>query len=184
MAARAKNGLERFSTVAIVLHWVIALLVISNLVLAKVAEGLKGAERGALMGAHTALGMAVLAFSVLLVAWRITHARPAYPAQLAGWERLLSSVVRVVFYLLIVAIPLSGWLMVSVHEGARGIDFFGLFTVPPLPISASDQGGSIVEAVHKNLGGAMIYLIGLHVLGALKHQFFDKMPYFHRMWPS
>ena len=85
MAARAKNGLERFSTVAIVLHWVIALLVISNLVLAKVAEGLKGAERGALMGAHPALGMAVLAFSVLLVAWRITHARPAYPAQLAGW---------------------------------------------------------------------------------------------------
>ena len=80
MAARAKNGLERFSTVAIVLHWVIALLVISNLVLAKVAEGLKGAERGALMGAHTALGMAVLAFSVLLA----YHPRPARLSRTAG----------------------------------------------------------------------------------------------------
>ncbi|WP_420607013.1 cytochrome b [Novosphingopyxis sp.] len=181
---RTKAGLERFSTVAIVLHWGIALLVIANLVLAENAEGLRGPARGALMGPHTAIGITVLLLSVLLIAWRITHRRPAYPQEMRRWERSLSNALRVVFYILIIAIPLTGWLLVSAHQGAEGIDWFGLFTVPPLPVTADKSGHELIEAVHKNFGGAMIYLIGLHVLGALKHMFIDKMPYFHRMWPS
>ncbi len=184
MATTTRDGLPRYTTVAIILHWLIAVLIIANLVLAKVAEGLSGAERGALMGPHTSIGIAVLFFSILLVLWRITHPRPPLPKEMAGWERMLSKIVHVLFYLLIIAAPLAGWLLVSSHSGAKGIDFFGLFTVPALPISADEQGHELLEGVHKNLGGAFIYLIALHVLGVLKHQFIDKMPYFHRMWPS
>ena len=184
MATTTRDGLARFSTVAIILHWLIALLIISNLVLAKMAEGLRGPERGALMGPHTAIGIAVLFFSVLLIGWRITHPRPPLPDELARWERIVSKTVHVLFYFLIIAAPLAGWLLVSSRQGSEGVDFFGLFTVPPLPVSADRQGHELLETVHKNLGGVFIYLIGLHVLGALKHQFVDKMPYFHRMWPG
>jgi len=184
MATTTSNGRARYSTVAIILHWAIAALIISNLVLAKVAEGLSGAQRGALMGPHMAIGITVLFLSILMVIWRITHPRPPLPAELATWERVLSKISHVLFYFLIVAVPLAGWLLVSAHSGAKGVDFFGIFTVPPLPVSADKQGHDLIDAVHKNLGGAFIYLIPLHVLGALKHQFIDKMPYFHRMWPS
>lgn len=184
MATRTRGGRDRYSTVAIVLHWVIALLIISNLILAEVAEGLRGAERGSLMGPHMAIGITVLALSIAMIVWRITHAAPPLPDSLKPWERILSRTVHALFYLLIVAVPLAGWLLVSSHDGADGVDYFGLFRVPALPVGASERGHEIAELVHKNLGGAFIYLIALHVLGALKHQFLDKMPYFHRMWPS
>ena len=184
MATTTSNGRDRYSTVAIILHWLIAALIITNLVLAKLAEGASGSARSSLMGPHMAIGISVLFFGIIMVLWRITHPRPPLPAELAGWERVLSKIVHVLFYILIIAAPLAGWLLVSSHGGSKGIDFFGLFTVPDLPVSADKQGHELIDTVHKNLGGAFIYLIALHVLGALKHQFIDKMPYFHRMWPG
>lgn len=184
MEAVSRNDYARFSNPTIILHWLIALLIISNLVLAKVAEGLKEAERGALMGPHMALGIATLLLSVVLVIWRVTHPSPPYPGGMARWEKLLAKTVRTVFYVLIIAIPLSGWLLVSSYNGADGINWFGLFTIPALPVTRTEQMRDYSVFLHKEMGGAMIYLIGLHVLGALKHAYVDKHAYLHRMWPG
>lgn len=181
MSSASRSGLPRYSRIAILLHWVIALLVITNIILVKQAGDVAGPARSALMGPHTAIGITILALSLVLLLWRLTHPRPPLPTSLASWERWLSRGVHVLFYLLIIGLPIGGWMMVS-DPGEVAIDWFGLIDIPALPVS--ETLGKIAHDGHVIGGNLMIGLIALHILGALKHQLLDKMPYFHRMWPG
>ncbi|MBD3729680.1 MAG: cytochrome b [Sphingomonadales bacterium] len=171
----------RYSAGAMILHWTIAILVIVNWRLAAGAEHLEGAAKGALMGPHKAIGMSILLLTLARIAWRLTHKTPPLSAKLAGWEVMLAKAVHGIFYLLLLGLPLGGWLASSMF--GAGIDFFGLFTIPALPVGANkDLGGTLFDA-HKVGGTVMLYLIVLHVLGALKHTVVDKDGNIFRMLP-
>ena len=164
-----------------IFHWLIAVLVIVNWRIAESAEHLEGAEKGAVFANHKALGMLILALTLGRIAWRLTHPLPQLPTNYAAWERFLARATHVIFYVLLIGLPLGGWLASSLT--ARPIDFFGLFTIPMLPVGEnSDLGGKIFD-VHKTAGTIMIYLIALHILGALKHTFVDKDLGIFRMLP-
>ena len=106
---------------------------------------------------------------------------PPLPSDLAGWERALARTVHIIFYVLLIGLPLGGWLANSFN--GRDIAFFGLFTIPPLPVGENkDLGGSIFD-MHELGGKIFIYLIGLHILGALKHTFVDRNGGIFRMLP-
>jgi len=94
---------------------------------------------------------------------------------------VLARVVHFVFYLLLIGLPLMGWLGSSMEGEA--IDVFGAFTIPGLPVAANRGLGHEILEVHGTLGQIMLYLIVLHVLGALKHQFWDKDGNLYRMLP-
>lgn len=171
----------RYSTGAIILHWAIAIAVIVTWRIAESAEDVTRAQEKVIMANHMALGMIILALTIVRLLWRLTHTQPAFPSDLARLEAVLARIVHFTFYLLLLGLPLMGWIGNSMEGGP--IDLFGLFTIPALPVPADRRLGHEILEVHGTLGSAMIYLIGLHVLGALKHHFVDKNGELYRMLP-
>lgn len=169
---------QRYSRTAIWLHWLIGLAVIVNIGLAMLTEGLPRETHMAAMGVHKALGMLILALTVLRILWRITHKPPPLPAETAGWERLLAKVTHFAFYALLILLPLSGWVWMS--AAGRPIDFFGLGNLPM--ITGADKAlADVLHERHEVLGIAMLALVILHIAGALKHQFLDRNNFVGRM---
>lgn len=172
---------SRYSMGAIILHWAIAIAVIVSWRIAESAEHASEAEEAAIMADHMAVGMIILLLTVLRLVWRGTHSQPAFPDDLSKWERVAARAVHFTFYVLLVGLPLMGWLGSSM-EGAS-IDVFGTFTLPGLPVTTNRGLGHEILEVHGTLGEIMLYLIVLHVLGALKHHFYDRNGALYRMLP-
>ncbi|GMM94066.1 cytochrome b [Qipengyuania sp. MTN3-11] len=176
------NAKLRYSAGAMIFHWTIAVLVIWNWRLAENAEHAETREQAmAIFADHKAIGITILALTLGRIAWRLTHRMPALPATYAKWEWMLARGTHIVFYVLLVALPLGGWYANSL--AGREVDMFGLFTIPPLPVGDNpDLAGSIFD-LHGTGAMAMIYLVGLHILGALKHTFVDRDGGIFRMLP-
>ena len=93
----------------------------------------------------------------------------------------MARTVHFTFYVLLIALPVAGWIANSLT--GRTIDFFGLFTIPALPVGRNEGLAETIFGIHGTGGSIMIYLIGLHILGALKHTFIDKDGGIFRMLP-
>ena len=172
----------RYSTGAIILHWLIAIAVIVNWRLAEAAEHLEGPAAAAYMNPHKALGITVLVLTAIRIAWRLMNPPPPMDPNYATWERMLAKTVHAIFYILLISIPLLGWIATS--SFGRGIDMFGVFELFALPVANDPEAGKWVIGIHKVLWTPMMILIILHVLGALKHQFIDKNGELGRMIPG
>ena len=172
---------RRYSTGAMIFHWVIAVAVIVNWRIVEAAEHLADAEKAPLMANHKALGITILLLTIGRLLWRWTHPVPPLPSGLAQWERTLARTVHVVFYVLLIGLPIGGWLAGSYF--GKGVDVFGIFTLPALPLGDNPDAGKTIIGLHKTGGEVFIYLIALHILGALKHTFFDKNGGIFRMLP-
>lgn len=171
------TGTGRYSAGAMILHWLTAIAVIANWQLAENADDDNG-----LIGVHAALGMTILALTLLRILWRLTHKAPSR-AHLKWWERALASTVHTLFYVLLITMPLLGWIGFSA-EGYR-ITLFGA-DLPLLRIGSGEAGEEIGEEaldLHESLGGLLLVLIALHVLGALKHTVFDRDGTLWKMLP-
>lgn len=170
----------RYTKVAIWLHWLIGLAVIVNIGLAMLTEDMPRETHRAAMNIHKALGITILLLTILLILWRIGHKPPPLPATTPAWQRPLSKVVHLLFYLLLLLLPLSGWAWMSAAD--RPIDFFGLFTVPSI-IAPSENVADVLHDRHEMLGLTMLALVTIHILAALKHQFVDRTRLIGRMNP-
>ena len=171
----------RYSIVAMLFHWTIAVLVILNWRLADSAHELKGPQGASLMADHKAFGILILALTLGRLLWRLANPIPRLPENYASWERILARSTHVIFYVLLLALPLGAWIANSL--GGRSIDFFGLFTIPPLPVGTNKGLSHTIFDLHGTFGMILIYLVGLHILGALKHTFFDRDGGIFRMLP-
>ena len=165
-AAGPGEGL-RYSSVAVALHWAIATLIVANLLLGIFHESFARPVTAWMMFFHKAIGITILALTLVRLAWRAGHRAPPFDPVLKPWERALASLTHWGFYLLLLAIPLTGWMLSS--SSNRATSWFGLFDIAPLPVSRSDAAHDLFEELHELLGYAMIVLILLHVAGALKH---------------
>ncbi len=174
---------RRYSLGAIVLHWLIALSIIANWIIAQVAEDAPKASHDALMGTHFALGVTVLVLSVLRIIWRITHKPPPPNPDHASWERILASVVHKLFYFLIIALPLTGYLMLQFYAGGMAVDMFGIALFPGLPVGQDKGANEVFHELHEIFATAMLVLFLLHVAGAWKHQLLDRDGTIFRMLP-
>lgn len=181
---------QRYSNVAVFLHWAIAACILFNLVTGHVMEGLpKGELKHIWVSIHATTGLSVLVLSMLRVAWRLSHRPPALDASLSRPERLAAELVHAVLYFMMIAMPLTGWAISS--ASTRNVAGASLFLLQPLPklwflttlpmadkITVHDQA----VLLHAIGGWLMIALLVGHVAGALKHQFLDRKPQFARMW--
>jgi cytochrome b561 len=184
MASAAAVGAEealRYSRVAMWLHWIIALLLIGNLFLGLFHEDFSKPVRTEMMFYHKAIGMTVLGLTLVRLAWRVMHRPPPFDPVLKRWEVGLARLIHALFYVLLLAIPLSGWILTSTSD--RSTSFFGLFDIAPLPVSRARDVHELFEEAHEILGKVMIGLILLHVAGALKHHFDGHRQLMGRMAP-
>ena len=173
---------KRYSGVAMALHWIIAIAVIAIWRIAEAAEHAGTREESAaIMVHHKALGITVLVLTLIRLAWRLSHKAPPLPDNYASWERVLARSVHVIFYVMLIGLPLGAWLATSFYGST--IDYWGLFTVPALPVGENPDAGKAIFGLHKTGGSILIYLIGLHILGALKHMVVDKDGTLWRMLP-
>lgn len=171
----------RYSTGAIILHWLIAIAVIVNWRIAENAEHLEGAAKSAVMANHKALGITILILTLLRLAWRFAKSPPPLASTLKPWEAMLAKTVHLLFYVLLIGLPLGGWIANSMF--GQGVSIFGIFTLPALPVGENPDAGEGIFEIHATLGTVMLALIVLHVLGALKHHFIDKDGNIFRMLP-
>ena len=167
MATLAAPNLDRYSRTAVWLHWIIALLIVANLLLGFFREDFDKPVRAAMMSLHKPIGLTILALTFARIAWRLGHRPPPFDPVMKAWERGVARLVHWLFYLLLLALPLSGWMIVSTNN--RSTSWFGLFDIPPLPGPRGEDIHEFFEEAHEFLAYAMLVLLALHVGGALKH---------------
>ena len=173
---------RRYSGVAMVLHWLIAAAVIAQWRIAESADHAASEEAGrAIMANHFSLGVTTLALVLLRFAWRMRHPNPPLAAHLAGWERGLSRAIHTLFYILLIVLPLAGWLALSKHGSP--VPVWGLFALPPLPVAPDPAGAKAIFGAHARVGTILLGLVALHILGTLKHTLIDRDGNLFRMLP-
>lgn len=173
----------RYSATAMLLHWAIALLLIFNFGLGERTEDLRrGPELLWVMGLHKSIGITILLLSFWRLGLRLFTARPAKP-QDVGLLQLMSTAVHWGFYAVMILVPLTGWILISTSRVQMPTFLFGVVPWPHLPNWGHDVHEA-AESVHAILAKAMLPLLALHILGALRHQFLLKDALVERMVPA
>jgi cytochrome b561 len=169
----------RYSGIAILLHWVMAILILITWSIAIAVSDLPlSPTRISGLSWHKWLGTTIFFLVLIRILWRLIHPVPALKIAMPAWQEKAMELTHLVLYLLMLAIPVVGWLMSS----AKGytVNYFGLFELPDL-VSQDKALGHQLKEVHEFLANGLIALVSLHVLAALKHQFIDKDHLLSRM---
>lgn len=172
------NPAQRYSRVAILLHWIIAAALAAELA---IGFGMpRDASGFALFQFHKSLGITILVLTLVRIAWRLTH--PVPPAVDKGPLGLLAKAVHIGLYVFMIAAPLTGWALVSSAPINVPTLLFGVIPLPHLPIDKAFN--HTIEEAHELLAFLGIALFLLHVAGALKHHFINRDGVLARMGPG
>lgn len=171
--AAPQRPLLRYNNVAVALHWVTALLVVTQVVVGFTFMSMaQGPQRGDWFTVHKTLGATILILSLARLAWRIANPPPPYPPDRPRWERIAGVWNHRIFYFLLIVLPLTGLLAVSAGASQAGKHTTALLggiplpLVPGVPKSAQETFGD----THVVLVFVTLALVVLHVAAALKHQ--------------
>jgi len=121
---------------------------------------------------HKSFGMLILILVLVRLTTRLRAAIPPLPAGLTSWEAKLAKMAHIGLYTLMVVVPCMGYAMSSSFTQSDGVFFFGVNLPELLP--KNDARFEVFQALHKYLAFTLLGLIALHVVGALKHRFFDR----------
>lgn len=168
-----RNTDDGYGLVAVVLHWLVAVVVVGPFALGLWMVELTYYDAWYRLSTDIHKGVGILLFYVVLarLGWRLVNPRPAPEPTHSRLERVAAAVTHVLFYVLLFAVMTAGYL-ISTADG-RAVDVFGLFGVPATIAGLPGQA-DIAGDVHLALAIALITLAGIHTLAALKHHFSDR----------
>ncbi len=172
---------QRYTTVAIIFHWLVALMIIGAFTMGWVMTDMSlSPTKLKYYSWHKWAGVTILLIATLRLLWRLTHPAPAYPASMPAWQKRGASVLHGLLYVLMFAVPLSGYF----YTLASGypVVWFGLFELPVL-IEKNDALKPLFGAMHFYLNLTLAAAVLMHVAAALKHQFIDRDGVLKRMLP-
>lgn len=175
------NPTEHYDILGRSLHWVIVLLVSIMLLLGYLMQDMSPAYKFWWYNLHKSIGITTLGLMLVRLGWRLTSKQPAPPRKHSFWERQLAKYIHGLFYIVLILMPLSGWLM-STASG-HPPKYFWLFYWP-LPLQTNHSLATIAHHTHALLAWTLIILIGLHTLAVLKHHLIDRDDTLRRMLPS
>ena len=186
-----RAGAQRYATVAIVLHWVMALAIVCQIILAGRMGGKPTPESFAVTQLHKSIGITILLLSLARLAWRLISPPPKLAADLPRWQRYAAHTVHVLLYVVMIGSPLTGWALSSASRliHVYPITLYGVVPWPaigPLTTLPHDQMKQVHGAfvtTHELLAKLAYLLIVLHVGAALMHQFIQRDGTLARMVP-
>ncbi|GGE77430.1 cytochrome b [Stappia taiwanensis] len=182
-----RNTQTGYGTVAIAFHWTMAVLVAGLFILGKYMSGLEPTDPQtfALYQWHKSFGFVVLALAGLRLVWKAVNPAPKLPEGTPLLLRLAAALGHAGLYAVLLALPLSGWLMVSSSPWGIPTVLFNTLPVPHLPVPAElgtlAQAEATLKQVHEALGLFLLLLLAVHVAAALKHHFYDRDTVLTRM---
>jgi len=180
----------RYTRTAIVFHWVIAALVLTNVILAWTFKYWLDDYSPPVANAHRTIGITVLSLALMRLLWRLTHRPPPFSPAIPRWQTFAARTSHAALYVIIIVMPLSGWTYHSAWEHAADnpINAFGQFDMPLIPWVADMPPGPkketldvIAHEVHVWASYLPYFLLAAHLIGAVKHQWFDRVPTLQRM---
>lgn len=170
-----------YTRTAIALHWLIALLIVGAFCVGLYMHDLPlSPQKLRIYSWHKWAGVSIFALVLVRLAWRLGHRPPALPASMPDWQQALAHGLHGVLYLLMLAVPLSGWLMSS----AKGFQtvWFGVLPLPDL-VGKDQELGEMLEAAHRVLNFGFAALVLGHAAVAIKHHLIDRDDVLVRMLP-
>jgi cytochrome b561 len=175
---RWRNTRTQYGAITLLFHWSIVALVLTQFVLGERAHDLPvSMERLKTLALHKSIGMTIFALMLLRLGWRLTNPTPALPP---GRTLALARLTHGAFYLLLVAVPVSGWLLSSASN--LSVSYFQLFTLPDL-VSANEPLADGLKELHEFLNATLAVLACVHVAAALVHHFWWRDDVLLRMLP-
>lgn len=177
----ARASAARYGGVAIALHWLIAIAIAGSFSVGLYMHELPlSPQKLQLYSWHKWAGVTIFLFVALRLGWRLLHRPPELPAAMPAWQRKAAEATHLLLYLLMFAVPITGWLMSS----AKGFQtvYFGVLPLPDL-LGKNKELGDLLQQVHKLLNFSMAALVLAHLGAALKHHFVDRDDVLARMLP-
>ncbi len=176
------NTAERWGHLSQALHWIMVVLIAWLAWLGLTMTDLPlGPQKIHTYALHKSLGLTVLALATLRLVWRLFAGRPAHVAGVPDWQHRIASLTHAALYVLLFAIPLSGWLFNS--ASGFPLQWFGLFNLPAL--ADRDKAlAAIAKDTHETLFWALAVLVAMHAAAALHHHFVKKNDTLRRMLPG
>ncbi|HEX8755031.1 MAG TPA: cytochrome b/b6 domain-containing protein, partial [Steroidobacteraceae bacterium] len=177
-----RNTRERWGSLSQLLHWIIVALIALQAALGLTGLLLPlGMQKLAVLARHKSIGITILGLAALRLLWRWLNPTPPLPSNLRPHERFLAHFTHAALYILLFAMPLTGWIMSS----ARGfpVSWFNMAQLPDLVPKSETLYGAMVTT-HAALAIALALVVALHIAGALKHHFVLKDDTLRRMLPS
>lgn len=172
---------ERYNRTAIFLHWLVGLGILGTLGLGLYMLDLPfSPAKLQIYSWHKWAGMTLLFLAVVRLAWRLSHPAPALPDTMGPLSRLAAHAGHWVLYILMLAIPLSGWLMSSAQ--GFSVVWFGVLPLPDL-VAKNLELGEWLNSIHLILNYTLIATLIGHIGAALHHHFIKKDTVMSRMLP-
>lgn len=182
---------NKYTKTAMFLHWIIAVLMIANISLGWVADSLPEDWIRFTIDTHKSIGISVLCLVLMRIFWRLGHRPPNLPDTFKHWEKKLSHLGHWGLYVLMVLVPLSGWMHDSAWKDAATHPMQLFYTIPWPRIGWIEQiEPALKEKLHDAFGEAhelfsyvLVILFVLHIVGVIKHKLIDRHSIMHRMLP-
>lgn len=181
MSPQLRNTETHWGTVAITLHWLVVILIIGQLILAGVADDMPNSPaKFDIFVWHKSLGLTVLLLVLARICWRLANPTPALPADTPPRERTLARLSHGLLYALLIAVPISGWIIADTSK----IPFKLFFSIPTPDLVAANPGlHEAAEEAHEVLVTVLLVVAGIHLLAALRHHFIKHDDVLRRMLP-
>lgn len=173
----------RYNSTAIALHWFILALLIAQYILGWTMPHIgRNTPVTTLISLHFSVGVVIIAVIIVRLAWRIWHRPPAHDGNVPSWQLHAASVVHGLLYLLLIVVPLLGWINASFR--GMPVSLFGLVQMPAL-VATHAAGWAWTGDIHIAIAEfGILPLVGLHVLAALYHYFIRRDRVLQRMLPG
>ena len=178
-----QNAVLRYSNTAVALHWITAALVLVQAYLGfRFGLSEPGPTRDEVFIWHKSVGALILLLVLARLTYRVKNPPPPFPPELSAFERFAAVWNHRLFYLLLIAMPIVGFIAVSGYATGPTTPLVGGIQVPVIP-GISRETGDLAGGVHEISAFLLVALILVHVAAALKHQFVDRWRGSARMPP-